>query len=271
MLARLVRARLRLPSYKRRSRHPRPPLRRLSRRLLPVALTPAIRSALADLALRPDPSVSYIIAPDIEHHIFISDWKREWPAARLLGPEGLPEKRARSDPEFSTFDVAFDHDFEVEYVDAHPNRELVFYYKPDRVLIQADLMFNLPATEQYSRAGPGSHGNSLVNKIFAAIGRTDGDLTWARRVMCASPPDFNLFKCSVVLDGAFDLGSGRGLRASRIPGRLASPVHGLSSGLYSLGRGNDNIDLLLFESPGIRRLEKEDAGLMLLLTGTTGA
>lgn len=117
-----------------------------------------------------DGEVGYIVAPDIEHHIFVSEWARQYPSAKLVGPEGLAEKRAkqRGDPKIGpeTFDVVFskenkralrigadfDADFDYEYVDGHANLELVFLYKPDRVLIEADLMFNLPATEQYSRA-----------------------------------------------------------------------------------------------------------------------
>lgn len=165
----------------------------------PVAITPAVRSAVAELT-GPTHSVDYIIAPDIEHHLFISEWKREYPHAKLIGPEGLPEKRSKSHPEFSSFDVvytsdkknkgqkvtvddAFDREFDVEYVDSHSNREIVFHYKPEHILIQADLLFNLPATEQYSRVDASKRGNSIFDKIFTAIGRTDGDLIWAKRFL----------------------------------------------------------------------------------------
>lgn len=131
----------------------------------PVALTPEVKAKLAELGN----NLQYIIAPDIEHHIFVSDWKSAFPTAKIIGPEGLPEKRLKqNDPKIGKepFDVVFtadskrstsisaefDKDFEYEYVDGHANKELVFYYKPDHVLIQADFMFNLPATEQYSRA-----------------------------------------------------------------------------------------------------------------------
>jgi hypothetical protein len=50
-------------------------------------------------------------------------------------------------------DDDFDANFDYEYVDGHGNKELVFNYKPDRTLIEADVMFNLPATEQYSKSG----------------------------------------------------------------------------------------------------------------------
>ncbi|KAJ3545760.1 hypothetical protein NM208_g2345 [Fusarium decemcellulare] len=162
----------------------------------PVALTQAVLGKIQDGGNRLD----YIIAPDLEHHIFISQWKSAFPSAKIIGPEGLPEKRAKQrddyiqPDEFSTvFKAAtkrdmtitpeFDADFEYEYVDAHMNRELVFFYKPDRVLIEADLLFNLPAVEQYSKAGLQKNGklSTLLNKAFNAVFTTEGDLTWLRR------------------------------------------------------------------------------------------
>ncbi|KAK3694282.1 hypothetical protein B0T22DRAFT_66347 [Podospora appendiculata] len=156
----------------------------------PVALTEEVRAKV--LAMGND--VRYIIAPDIEHHIFISEWKSAYPAAQLIGPAGLPEKRAklvgedlkisndRFDHVFTsqnkgTFAITpeFDADFAYEFVDAHPNKELVFFFRPDRVLIEADLMFNLPATEQYSRV-PGEDGKpGWMGWIFTKLQSTAGD------------------------------------------------------------------------------------------------
>lgn len=129
-----------------------------------MALTSEVKAKVESLG----GNVQYLIAPDIEHHIFLSDWATAYPSAKLIGPEGLPEKRqAATDEKIGKEPFAvvfkadnkreisiseeFDRDFEYEYVDAHANKELVFLYKPDRALIQADLFFNLPATEQYSR------------------------------------------------------------------------------------------------------------------------
>jgi hypothetical protein len=43
--------------------------------------------------------------------------------------------------------------FSVTYIPAHPRNETVLLYRLERTLIQADLFFHPPATEQYSRAG----------------------------------------------------------------------------------------------------------------------
>jgi len=158
----------------------------------PVALTPEVKEAVAGFGN----NLKYIIAPDIEHHIFVSAWASAYEGVHLIGPEGLPEKRLKnkevSHVPFSTvFKAAskstqriteeFDADFEYEFVDAHPNKELVFYYKPDKTLIEADLLFNLPATEQYSKAGESGETGAFT-KLFGALQNTSGTAIWQKRV-----------------------------------------------------------------------------------------
>ncbi|KAK1977854.1 hypothetical protein LZ30DRAFT_600413 [Colletotrichum cereale] len=165
----------------------------------PVALTDDVRAKIAEKG----GDLAYIVAPDIEHHIFLSEYKAAFPAAKLVGPDGLPQKRAKqtSDPKVNPADdfavvfpagddkratavgQDFDADFEYEFVDAHPNKEIAFFYKPDRLLIQADLLFNLPPTEQYSRAPEGERDtqSGLANRLFGGMQTTQGDLKWVRR------------------------------------------------------------------------------------------
>jgi len=166
----------------------------------PVALTPEVKSKLESMGNK----VKYIAALDTEHHIFISDWYKAYPNAHVIGPEGLPEKRAElstkkdawyqgpqvpfstvfraKEKENTQISEEFDRDFEYEMVDATPNKEIVFYYKPDKVLIEADYMFNLPATEQYSKTGePAIKG--LWTSLFAALQSTHGTAFWQQRLL----------------------------------------------------------------------------------------
>ena len=151
-------------------------------------------------------NVKYLVATDIEHHIYIGQWAKEFPDAQVIGPEGLAEKREQ-DPEFKgtvkfshvfteknkaemKVDEAFDTDFETEYVGGHLNRELVFYYKPEKTLIEADLIFNLPATEQYSMANE-SPTSSILDKLFNTLMSTKGSAFWQKMIVWykASAPD----------------------------------------------------------------------------------
>jgi hypothetical protein len=174
----------------------------------PVALTPEVRETIASLG----GNLRYITAPDIEHHIFLGPWHAAYPDAKVIGPEGLPEKRALQKNEAVPFsyiftaankadfkiDPDFDQDFEYEYVSSHPGKELVFYYKPERTLIEADLMFNLPATEQYSRYGE-SPTSGILTKLFVAVNKTSGSAIWHKRLQWygASSKDRAGFNASI--------------------------------------------------------------------------
>jgi len=176
----------------------------------PVALTPAVNKLLETLGNK----VAYITAPDLEHHIFLSAWASAFPSAHIIAPEGLAEKRAKlskSDKEVTNVPIntvftaknkrevkiseEFDREFEVEFVDAHPNKELVFCHKPSRTLIEADLLFNLPATEQYSRTGEDAT-TGWATRLFAGIQNTRGTAVWQKRMLWyvfskADRPGFN--------------------------------------------------------------------------------
>ena len=148
----------------------------------PVTLTPEVRDTIEAL----DGTVKYIAALDIEHHMHLTPWKEAFPDAEIIAPEGLWEKRqsnpdAYKDEKFEhiitkensrhkKISDEFDAEFEMEYVYGHPSRELVFVHKPSRTLIEADLLFNLPAREQYSKTPDGPSGilTKIANTFMSA-------------------------------------------------------------------------------------------------------
>jgi len=67
-------------------------------------------------------------------------------------------------------------------VDAHPNKELVFFHKPSKTLIEADLLFSLPAREQYSKTGI-DPTTGWATRIFAALQNTRGEALWQKRLL----------------------------------------------------------------------------------------
>lgn len=151
----------------------------------PVALTDDVKAKLASLGN----NVQYITALDIEHHMFLGPWASAFPSAKILGPEGLPEKRAKQkDVEnipfthifkssiphgLASIDPAFDAEFSWEFIPAHPNKEIVFHHRPTSTLIEADLLFNYPATEQFSRTGV-SATSGVLTRIFGALTSVEG-------------------------------------------------------------------------------------------------
>lgn len=175
----------------------------------PCALTPDVHSHIKSTG----GTVRYIAALDMEHHIFVEPWAAAFPDAKLIGVEGLPEKRAKSGDKPSSFDVVFDSkdaaagaprkvdaefdaEFDVEYVGAHANKELVVCHKRDRTLIEADLMFNLPAIEQYSKSPESPHEGYLTRLFTGINGTSGGAVKWQRRFLwyiasSANRPQFN--------------------------------------------------------------------------------
>jgi hypothetical protein len=160
----------------------------------PVALTPEVQT----LITKKGGSLAYIVAPDIEHHIFVSPWSQAFPEAQVIGPAGLPEKR-EGDPSTKgtkfahVFSASNKHDlrvsdewdaeFEVEFFDAHQNRELAILHKPSKTLIQADIMFNLPATEQFSKSGVSAESGLLTKLFGGLIMNTRGNMVWQKRAI----------------------------------------------------------------------------------------
>ncbi|KAH6665489.1 hypothetical protein B0J14DRAFT_606210 [Halenospora varia] len=158
----------------------------------PVSLTQEVRAKVEKLGI-----LRYIVALNIEHHLFISSWAGAFPGAEVIGMEGLPEKREKSEATsgvkfthvFTTqnktskkISSEFDTEFGYEYVDSHQNKELVFFHKPTGTLIEADVLFNLPATEQYSRTQDGAK-SSVLTKFVVSLLHAEGDVKWQKRIL----------------------------------------------------------------------------------------
>lgn len=134
-----------------------------------------------------------------------------YPDATIVAPETLPDLRDkqqyfklpgeklhlfRKADKDTGYKVSseFDNEFDSEYVFAHGNKELVFNHKPSRTLIEADLLFNLPATEQFSKSGE-SATTGILTKLFNGVMHTQGQATWQKRMLWAQSkedrPAFN--------------------------------------------------------------------------------
>ena len=162
----------------------------------PVAFTNNVKAQMQEQL--GSTNVKYLAALDQEHHIFLEQWHKEYPQAKIIAPETLPGLREKQKyfkfPEENwrllkasertteggmEIDPTFDAEFDVEYVSAHMNKEIVFCHKPTKTLIEADLMFNLPATEQHSKVGDSHSG--ILTKIFIALNGTQGANPWQKR------------------------------------------------------------------------------------------
>jgi uncharacterized protein DUF4336 len=109
----------------------------------PVALTDALAGAVE--ALGP---VSDIVSPNKFHHLFLVEWSRRWPEARVHAPPGL----ARKNPQLR-FDAELGEDNDSPWraeIDQAVFRgsffieEVVFFHRASRTAIFGDLIQRFP-------------------------------------------------------------------------------------------------------------------------------
>jgi len=109
----------------------------------PVALSPALKTEVD--ALGP---VRHLVSPNLLHHVFLAEWKSAWPHARLYASPGLRSRRKNLhfDADLAdTPDPAWAADLDqVMLRGSFMMTEIVFFHRPSRTVIFADLVQNLP-------------------------------------------------------------------------------------------------------------------------------
>lgn len=105
----------------------------------PVALGDELRGELAALG-----EARFLIAPNALHHVFLADWQRAFPDAKVFAPPGLREKRSdiRFDGDLGDAPVA-DWADELDQVVLRGNRitsEVVFFHHPSATVLFTDLI-----------------------------------------------------------------------------------------------------------------------------------
>ncbi|KAF8316784.1 hypothetical protein DL93DRAFT_2165911 [Clavulina sp. PMI_390] len=100
--------------------------------------------------------VKWIMAADVVHHLFIDEFKANYPEAKVIGVSGLEAKKQFKFDGLYGVDPAdtkygFEPEIQACYFSGFKNRDVAFFHAPSKTLIEADLMMNLPPTEQYSK------------------------------------------------------------------------------------------------------------------------
>jgi hypothetical protein len=109
--------------------------------------------------------VRAVVAPSRAHHLYVSDYIKEWPAAKLYGPPGLvgdiADFRARLGARRDLkLDAVLGDEPEDEWageIDQHLFKgavqlnEVVFFHRSTRTVIFTDLVFNVPADFKEAR------------------------------------------------------------------------------------------------------------------------
>jgi hypothetical protein len=121
----------------------------------PAALTPERREAIE--ALGP---VRHLYAPNLLHHLWIGEWAKAFPSARIHAPAGLAKKDRdlRVDRTHgASSEPAFQATVDELPIEGFRLRETALLYRPAQTLVVADLVHNVgrPAhrwTATYARA-----------------------------------------------------------------------------------------------------------------------
>ncbi|KAJ6616436.1 hypothetical protein B0H10DRAFT_2036995 [Mycena sp. CBHHK59/15] len=103
--------------------------------------------------------VEYIVSADAVHHLFLGEFKRAYPNAKLLAPaaaiERSSDKSLKYDGVWGTdapdTKYGFEEDIQACYFSGFKNKDVAFLHPASETMIEADLLFNLPCTEQYSK------------------------------------------------------------------------------------------------------------------------
>jgi len=109
----------------------------------PIALTGDLRAQVDALG-----AVRFIVAPNSLHHLFLPEWQRAYPDAKLYAAPGLRPRRK---------DIAFDDDLGdapaapwAGHIDQVPMRgnlittEIVFFHRDSGAVLFTDLIQNFP-------------------------------------------------------------------------------------------------------------------------------
>jgi hypothetical protein len=96
-----------------------------------------------------------LVAPNLMHHMFLADWARAFPAARLFGPAGIGAKRpglafepALGDAPPAMWAQALD---QLQVRGAPRMDEVVFLHRATKTLLLTDLCFNVHAGSTFTR------------------------------------------------------------------------------------------------------------------------
>ncbi|KAG6829747.1 hypothetical protein H0H92_003623 [Tricholoma furcatifolium] len=122
--------------------------------LASTPLEPETKAKIDDLG-----PVKYIISPDAVHHLYLGEFKKAYPEAKLIGPAEAIE---RHDDKNLVFDGVWGRDPpDTFFFSGFKNKDVAFLHVESKTLMEADLLFNLPAKEQYSKSPSSSYISSL--------------------------------------------------------------------------------------------------------------
>ncbi|KAJ7201703.1 hypothetical protein GGX14DRAFT_159998 [Mycena pura] len=132
--------------------------------------------------------VKWIMGADAVHHMYLGQFKKAYPEAKVIGVEALVAKKKA---EGLVFDGAYGLDspdtkygFEDEihacYFSGFANKDVAWFHVASKTLIVADLLFNLPGTEQYSKSKKATDARVPILGKIDPFGNIHKRLVWGQ-------------------------------------------------------------------------------------------
>ncbi|KAJ7669288.1 hypothetical protein DFH06DRAFT_1267393 [Mycena polygramma] len=110
-------------------------------------LNPETKAKLDELG-----PVQYIVAFNAFHNTYLGEFKEAYPDAKLIAPALTLE---RPPGKTISFDGVWGRDApetKYGYFSGHKNKDVAFFHPKSATLVTADLIMNMPGTEQYSKS-----------------------------------------------------------------------------------------------------------------------
>ncbi|KAH7099121.1 hypothetical protein BKA62DRAFT_710948 [Auriculariales sp. MPI-PUGE-AT-0066] len=150
-----------------------------------TALTSETKASVDELG-----PVKYLIALDGVHWLYLKEWKTAYANAHVAGVADSEKKSGVKhdgvwgrDPQPLGSDPIVNAEIKVECFLGHHSHDLAVLHVASKTLIEADLLFNMPAKEQYSAPGAPSYKGpfGLLGSVLGVNPWTPGhkSLTWS--------------------------------------------------------------------------------------------
>ncbi|GAA94754.1 uncharacterized protein L969DRAFT_87519 [Mixia osmundae IAM 14324] len=142
------------------------------------------RQAIEDMATSSDSkqtgTVKWVLAPDSVHTMFTKQWQEAYPDAKIYGCEDSAKNKeikwtkifTKENPNPFAEDEELSKEIKSEYFSGFVNQDIAVLHMPSKTLVVADLLMNLPATEQYSKSNKSAWGFTGYMNPFSGLHKT---------------------------------------------------------------------------------------------------
>ncbi|KZV76834.1 hypothetical protein PENSPDRAFT_597855 [Peniophora sp. CONT] len=156
--------------------------------------------------------VHYLIGADSVHYMFLGEFQKAYPEAKLLTVEAVANKAKELNIRVDGFwsdaipdqEFGFEDDIKSCYFSGFKNKDVAFLHKSSRTLIEADLLFNSPCAEQYSMySWPWSRGKQIFG-LFGGADPWSGLAQFLAKMLGKSDPEAMRRDAKTVAEWDFD-------------------------------------------------------------------